>query len=76
MTGPTASRHHYQSCFYSHSRSSSSATSTIERTFTYTLERATGEPEGEIKTVEGRDGMLQVIAYYDDDLRRLEPYGG
>jgi hypothetical protein len=45
-------------------------------TFTYTLERATGEPEGQTKTLEGRDGMLQVNAYYDDDLKRLEPYGG
>ena len=45
-------------------------------TFIYTLQRATGEPEGETKTVEGRDGTLQVNAYYDDDLRRLEPYGG
>lgn len=45
-------------------------------TFTYTLERVTGEPEVEIKTVEGRDGMLQVNAYYDDDLKRLEPNGG
>ncbi len=42
-------------------------------TFAYTLERATGEPEGETKTVEGRDGMLQVNAYYDDNLKRLEP---
>jgi hypothetical protein len=31
---------------------------------------------GEIKTVEGRDGMLQINAYYDDDLKRLERYGG
>jgi hypothetical protein len=35
-----------------------------------------GEPQGETKTVEGHDGMLQVNAYYDDDLKRLEPYGG
>jgi hypothetical protein len=45
-------------------------------TFTYTLERVTGDPAGEIKTVEGRDGMLQIRAYYDDDLKRLEAYGG
>ena len=42
---------------------------------TSSLERQTGEPAGEIKTVEGRDGMLQVNAYYDDDLKRLS-YGG
>ena len=51
-------------------------TSKDGETFTYALERVTGEPEGETKTVEGRDGMLQVNAYYDDDLKRLEPYGG
>ena len=45
-------------------------------TFTYTLERVTGEPSGEIKTIEGRDGTLQVTAYHDDDLNRLGSYGG
>lgn len=42
-------------------------------TFTYTLERVTGEPEVEIKTVEGRDGMLQVNAFYDDNLSGSNP---
>jgi hypothetical protein len=44
--------------------------------FRYTFERATGEPAGEIKTVEGRDGMFRVRAYYDDDLKRIAAYGG
>lgn len=51
-------------------------TSKDGETFTYTHERVTGEPSGEIKTIEGRDGMLQVNAYYDDDLNRLGSYGG
>ena len=37
----------------------------------YSLERVTGEPLGEAKTIEGPSGQFIVGQYYDDELNHL-----
>ncbi len=46
-------------------------TSSDGNTFVYDFEQILGESIGERKTVEGRDGLYEVNALYDDQMRRL-----
>ncbi len=46
-------------------------TSSDGKTFVYDFEQILGESIGEMKQVEGRDGLYQVNALYDDSMRPL-----